>query len=373
MRSILLPAVAVLFLPTGLSAQTDDTDLLSRLSVPPGFRVSLYAQDLGDARGMALSPEGELYVCDKSGGRVLRLPSPPAGGMSEAKVVLQDLNRPHSLAFHQGRLYVGETDRVSRFPRTDLRLSREDGRRVLDLPGGGGHHTRTILFGPDGKLYVSIGSTCNVCEEIDERRATICRSDPTGANFEIFARGLRNAVGMAFRPGTGELWASSHGRDNLGDDLPPECFYRIQRGKHYGWPYSYSYRGRVIRDPDLGHKGVRQTGHPVLEYQAHSAPLGLAFYTGGTFPATYRQGFFTAFHGSWNRSVPTGYKVVFVPIKADGSVGPPVDFLHGFLDGRSRFGRPVDILMGPQGELFVSDDHRGRIYRVTYEGASKGR
>jgi len=371
MRKILLRTLGLLSLCGPLSAQVDDLDLLSRLSVPPGFRVSLYAQDLGDARGMALSPEGELYVCDKSGGRVLCLPPAVGEGMSEAKVVLQDLHRPHSLAFHQGRLYVGETDRVSRFPRTDQRLSREDGSTVLELPGGGGHHTRTILFGPDGKLYVSIGSTCNVCEEADERRATICRADPSGANFEVFARGLRNTVGMAFRPGVGELWASSHGRDNLGDDLPPECFYRVQKGKHYGWPYSYSHKGKVVPDPDLGNKGVRQTGLPVLEYQAHSAPLGLTFYTGEAFPPAYRQGFFTAFHGSWNRSAPTGYKVVFVPIKADGTVGHPMDFLHGFLEGRSRFGRPVDVLTGPTGELFVSDDHRGRIYRVTYEGTHR--
>lgn len=350
MRTTFLLGFSLLSLPAILSAQADEVDLISRLSVPPGFRVSLYAGDLGDARGMALSPEGELYVCDKSGGRVLHLSRPEKGGaLSTVRVVLQDLDRPHSLAFHQGRIFVGETDRVSSFPRTDLRLSGAEGKTVLELPGGGGHHTRTILFGPDGKLYVSIGSTCNVCEEADERRATICRADASGANFEIFARGLRNAVGMAFRPGTDELWASSHGRDNLGDDLPPECFYRVQKGKHYGWPYSYSYKGKVVPDPDLGHKGIRQTGRPVLEYQAHSAPLGLTFYTGDAFPSSYRQGFFTTFHGSWNRSVPTGYKVVFVPVQVDGTIGRPIDFLQGFLEGRSRFGRPVDVLTGPQG------------------------
>jgi len=289
---------------------------------------------------------------------------------ARVEVVLEDLHRPHSLAFHQGRLFVGETDRVSSFPLSSGRQTRLDGRTVLELPGGGGHHTRTILFGPDGKLYVSIGSTCNVCEETDERRATICRADADGKNFEIFARGLRNAVGMAFRPGTQDLWASSHGRDNLGDDLPPECFYEVQKGKHYGWPYSYTFRGRTIPDPEYGARGVRQTGFPVLEYQAHSAPLGLSFYTGKTFPAAYREGFFTAFHGSWNRSVPTGYKVVFVPLKSDGSAGRPVDFFHGFLKGRARFGRPVDVLTGPRGELFVSDDHGGRIFRISYEGTS---
>jgi glucose/arabinose dehydrogenase len=176
---------------------------------------------------------------------------------------------------------------------------------------------------------------------------------------------------MDFRPGTLDLWASSHGRDNLGDDLPPECFYLLERGKHYGWPYSYSHRGKVVRDPDLGHKGVRQTGHPALEYQAHSAPLGLRFYTGMAFPARYQRGFFTAFHGSWNRSVPTGYKVVFVPLVGRAAVGKPEDFLDGFLKDRSRFGRPVDIVTGPRGELFVSDDHGGRIFRVAYEGSGR--
>jgi len=252
-----------------------------------------------------------------------------------------------------------------------MSILREDGRTIVQLPTGGGHSTRTILFGPDGKLYVSIGSSCDHCVETDERRATICRCNPDGSQFEIFARGLRNAVGLAFQPGASDLWASCHGRDFLGDDLPPECFYRVEQGKHYGWPYSYTHHGKAVPDPDMGKLGLRQTGFPVLEYQAHAAPLGITFYTGQAFPAKYRKGFFAAFHGSWNRSRPVGCKVVFVPLTAKKKAGKPVDFLWGFQQGAGRLGRPVDLVTGPEGELFVSDDHGERIFRVIYVGKAK--
>ena len=352
-----------LFMPTLLRA-----DAASRLLMAPGFKVSIYASDLGNSRGMALSPDGVLYVCQMGEGRVSALLDPGNTGLStQTKIVIEGLHHPHSLAFYQGSLYVGETDRVSRFILGDGRLTREEGQTVVELPGGGNHSTRTILFGPDNKLYISIGSTCNACEETDERRATICRCNPDGTQFEVFAKGLRNAVGITFRPGTSDLWASCNGRDLIGDDLPPECFYRVEQGKHYGWPYSYTLKGKIVPDPDLGRKGIRQTGLPVIEYQAHCAPLGITFYTGSAFPKKYQEGLFVCFHGSWNRNIPVGYKVVFFPFNGK-KVGQGQDFLGFRLENGEQVGRPVDVLTGTHGELFVSDDNGGRIFKVVYAG-----
>ncbi len=219
-------------------------------------------------------------------------------------------------------------------------------------------------------MYVSIGSSCNICEEQDERRATICRCNPDGSQFEVFARGLRNAVGITFRPGTSDLWATCNGRDWLGDNLPPECIYQVEQGKDYGWPYSYTLNGKIVSDPDLGQKGVRQNGLPKVEYQAHCAPLGITFYTGTVFPPKYQKGFFVCFHGSWNRSVPSGYKVVFFPF-AGTKVGPGQDFLKFRLEDGEQVGRPVDVLTWLHGELFISDDHGHRIYKVAYSGKNR--
>ena len=338
-----------------------------RLSAPPGFKISVYAADLGNPRGMAWSPEGTLYVCDMNAGRILRLINDGGGEAGDSQVVIEGLKHPHSLAFYQGYVYVGETNRVSRFKLGDHRLFEEDGKTILILPSGGGHSTRTVLFGPDGKLYVSIGSSCNACVEEDERRATICRCDSDGSHFEIFAQGLRNAVGMAFQPGTNKLFASCNGRDLIGDDIPPECLYEVQQGKHYGWPYSYSLHGKAFSDPEFGRGRLHQNGYSFFEYQAHAAPLGILFYTGGSFPDFYHHGLFICYHGSWNRSIPVGYKVVFLPLDQNNKPGIPQDFLRGFLQGAERVGRPVELAAGPKGELYISDDHGGRIFKVVYE------
>jgi glucose/arabinose dehydrogenase len=364
-------------LPLGLAAQ-ESGDLIAppaqgaaqRLSALPGFKVSVFASRLDNPRGMALSPDGVLYVCDMKDGCVLALEDPDGKGYcSRPQTVIQGLDHPHSLVFWGGELYVGETTRISRFTLSEGLLGASDGHTVIALPPGGRHFTRTLDFGPDGKLYVSIGSTCDACEEKDERYGTICRLNTNGTAFEIYARGLRNAVGIRFRPGTSQLWASGNGRDYLGDDLPPEGFYLVEPAKHYGWPYSYSLNGKTVPDPDLGKKGIRQTGQPVFEYQAHTAPLGINFYTGQAFPAKFKEGLFVCFHGSWNRSIPVGYKVVFFPLAKNKLSGKPVDFLWGFLQGPERVGRPVDVINGARGELFVSDDYAGRIFKVVYSGS----
>ena len=339
------------------------------VNLPPGFGVSVFAEGLRGPRMMTLGPDGQVYVAERGAGRVLRLPDRDSDGVAEdAEVAAEGLEAPSSIDFYKdGSLYVGETTRI-------LRLSDPDDDGLFDekeviisgLPSGG-HSTRTVLFGPDWEsLYVSVGSSCNVCIEEDERRATIMRYSPDGSDAMIYAEGLRNAVGITFRPGTSQLWATNNGRDWLGDDQPPETIYVVEEGDDAGWPRCHSAR---IVDPEFGEPGACQgVADPVVEIQAHSAPLGLTFYAGEQFPRAYHGDLFVALHGSWNRTTPTGYKIVRVPMQ-DGQSDAVQDFATGWLRGEgSKWGRPVDVLTGPDGSLLVSDDSRGFIYRVFYTG-----
>jgi glucose/arabinose dehydrogenase len=345
------------------------------ISLPPGFGISVFAQGLRDPRMMALGPDGYLYVAERGARRIVRLPDRDDQGdrwgdgvADGVEVVAEGLNAPSSIAFYKdGSLYVGETTRVLRLSAPDERGVFQERAVIVDGLPSGGHNTRTILFSPDwSTLFVSVGSSCNVCVEEDERRATIVRYNPDGSGGAVYARGLRNAVGITFRPGTTELWATNNGRDWLGDDQPPETVYNVREGDDAGWPYCHS--GRIV-DPDYGSPNACDgIAVPAVEMQAHSAPLGLTFYTGQQFPEEYRGDLFVAFHGSWNRTVPTGYKVVRISMR-DGSPGPVQDFAAGWLraDG-SNWGRPVDVLTASDGSLFVSDDGGGFIYRIFYAG-----
>lgn len=315
---------------------------------------------------MAFSPDGVLFVSIPREGTVVALPDTHRAGKSDRSIVFaRGLNRPHGLAFFQGALYVAETDKVVRLTDSDGDL-RADRKEIIvpDLPSGGGHWTRTIGFGLDGKMYVSVGSSCNVCEEKDPRRAAILRFNPDGTGAEIFARGLRNSVGFIWHPQTGEIWATDNGRDWLGDDLPPEEVNIVRAGAHYGWPYCY---GNRIVDKEYNRRDFcAGTVPPVVEIQAHSAPLGLSFYTGSQFPAEYRGNLFVALHGSWNRSTPTGYKLVRIPVEGN-KPGQVEDFATGWLSSGSAWGRPVQPVVGPDGSLFLSDDRAGIIYRIFWQ------
>ena len=337
------------------------------IALPPGFAISIFAQGLDNPRMMALGPDGQLYVAERGAGRVTRLPDLDGDGLADQiQVVAEKLQAPSSLAFYRdGSLYVAETTRILRFSEPDQQGVFQLKEIVVDGLPSGHHSTRTVLFSPDyAHLFVSIGSSCNVCIEEDERRATIMRYNPDGSGEQVYARGLRNAVGIAFRPGTQELWATNNGRDLMGDDLPPETIYLVQEGGDYGWPRCHA--GRIV-DPEFGGANAcNGVLAPVVEMQAHSAPLGLGFYTGDQFPADYQGDLFVAFHGSWNRSVPVGYKVVRIAMDG-GTPGPVQDFAVGWLsEGGSSWGRPVDIITGLDGSLFVSDDAGGKIYRIFY-------
>ncbi len=340
-----------------------------RITLPPGFSIERFASGFGATRFMTLDPAGTLLVSAPRQGRVVALPDQDGDRRADgAFTAAGGLDLPHGLAFHDGWLYVAETGRVRRF-RYDPATRRASDPAVVvpNLPPRGGHWTRSLAFGRDGRLYVSVGSSCNVCRERDPRRAAILRYAADGSGERLFATGLRNAVGLAFHPRTGTLWATVNERDWRGDDLPPDYITTVKDGAFYGWPECFAARGKVLVDTDFRSSGeaCRRMTLPTLEIQAHSAPLGLAFYTGRQFPPAYRGSLFVAYHGSWNRSVPTGYKIVRVPFGDDGRPSGPVeDFATGWLQGRAVLGRPVGLLTAADGALFLSTDDA--IYRISY-------
>ena len=346
------------------------------LNVPPGFVVNVFAEGLTGPRQMVLTPEGEVLVAESSAGRLTVLTDANRDGAAEGRrVVAEGLRRPFGLAFAGSTLFVGNTDGVVRFDWTRDRLA-GTGTRITELPSGG-HWTRNVVLAPDGQhLFVSVGSRSNVDRE-DPPRAAILRMRLDGSQRETFASGLRNAVGMAFHPRTGALYAGVQERDGLGDNLVPEYVTRVQEGAFYGWPYAYlapsnldprRVEGDRSERPDL----AGRTTTPDVLIQAHSSALGLVFYTGTQFPARYRTGAFVALRGSWNRHEGTGYKVVFLPFENDRPAGGYEDFLTGFLldpSGPTTFARPVGLLVLPDGSLLLSEDGNGRIYRISYRGS----
>jgi glucose/arabinose dehydrogenase len=346
---------------------------LARLKPPPGFHISVFAEEVDGARMMALSPGGVLLVSESGEGKVVALPDPKHAGKAERTVdVLSGLNEPHGIAFYEGKLYVAENDKVRRYDWDEANLRASSPKALADLPDGGGHSTRSLVF-HGGKMYVSAGSSCNVCIEKDPRRAAVTQFNPDGSGRKIFAKGLRNAVGLAVNPKTDTVWTTVNGRDWLGDDLPPEVVLDLGKdGGDAGWPYCYGDRVPDLKFTKSGDNRCKNVMAPKVQMQAHSAPLGLAFYEGSEFPAEYRNNIFVAFHGSWNRSVPTGYKVVRVKLDDKGQPqGGAEDFITGWLaPGETKkgrwMGRPVGIVFGSDGAMYVSDDAAGVIYRVTY-------
>lgn len=338
---------------------------LSSIRLPDGFKIQVFAEGIPGVRFMTLSPQGELMASLPRRGQVILLPDRDRNGRADTlKVFAADLDRPHGLAWNNGDLFVAETGAVVRLSDRNRDGVAESRKTITrNLPAGGSHWTRTLGFGPDGWLYVSVGSSCNACVEKDSRRAAILRMRPDGTRQQVFARGLRNAVGFEWHPLTEALWATENGRDNLGDNLPPDELNRIVEGGDYGWPYCY---GRRVPDPAYGNaKSCQQTIAAAFEFPAHSAALGMAFYQGRMFPRQFSYDAFVAFHGSWNRRRKTGYKVVRVRFQ-NGNPVAVQDFATGWLNKERAWGRPVDVLVAPDGALFVSDDLGGRIYRIYY-------
>lgn len=346
-------------------APLDEPPYEGPLHVPSGFDLRVYASGFRTPRILGLDPAGRIAVSDIAAGTITLLEERSASIVRTTLV--SGLDRPHGFEFHDGYLYIAETKAVSRY-RYDAQAATVGAReKLFDLPFTGGHFTRTLRFGADGALYVSIGSSCNVCREADERLASVMRYEPGTWRGSVYARGLRNTVGLTLNPATKELWGVDNGRDWLGDSLPPEDVNIIRAGGDYGWPICYGNKihdsnfdkNQYFRDP------CADTTAPVFELPAHTAPLGLAFIDSRSFPAGWQGDLLVTMHGSWNRSVPDGYKVVRLFVDGDRVTGSE-DFITGFIANGAAIGRPVDVLFGPDGAAYITDDKAGVIYRVTH-------
>lgn len=348
-------------------------EVSGRLSVPPEYEIALYAF-LPGARMLLATPRGDLLVSLPRDGRVVLLARDKNddGLPDDARNLFTGLSRPHGLALSSdGWLYIGEGSAIGRV-RFDVATGTTQGAIeyvVTGLPEGGNHWSRNVGIGPDGKLYVTVGSSCNVCVEQDERRAAMLRYAPDGSGFELYARGLRNAVDFAWRPGSGELFATDNGRDLLGDDVPPCELNRVVAGGDYGWPVA---NGDREADPEFGAgQGARIAAStpPAFAFNAHNAPLGITFLQHAAQPARYQGAALVALHGSWNRTRKDGYRVVSLHWDASGAIRAE-DFLSGFLVDEEVSGRPVDVVEAPSsGTIFVSDDYGGAIYAIRRRGA----
>lgn len=364
----LAAAVAGFFLVRHLHA---DSLHLNDITLPPGFHIAPYALHVPEARGLARGEKGTVFVGSKGKGRVYALVDKDGDQRAEeVHVIAKDLDMPVGVAFQDGSLYVSSVDRILRYDRIEERLRQPPEPVVVTdkLPRDRHHGWKYIAFGPDRKLYVSIGVPCNICEHDRDRHALIARMNPDGSGQEVFARGVRNSVGFDWHPVTGELWFTDNGRDFLGDDVPPdELNHAPAAGMDFGFPYCH---GSTVADPEFkGPRPCRDYTPPVVDLGPHVAALGMRFYTGSMFPPQYRNRVFIAEHGSWNRSEKIGYRVTLASQDGQGK-WTYAGFAEGWLQGSKAWGRPADLLVMPDGALLVSDDHAGVVYRISYRKPS---
>ncbi len=361
------------------SSNLEIDSFLEKIVLPEGFEIKIYADDVENARSMAISPSGTIFVGNRNEDNVFALKDTDGDNVIDKKYLITNKlkNMPNGVAFHDGDLYVAEVNKIWKFENIEENLSYADKfdeyleEPILisdDFPSDRHHGWKYISFGPDGKLYVPVGAPCNICESRDEIYASITRMNPDGSNREIYVKGVRNTVGFTWHPETKQLWFTDNGRDMLGDNIPP-CELNKVRGKdqHFGYPYCH---GDDIGDPEFGGEySCSDFVMPVQNLGPHVAPLGLKFYTGKMFPDEYKGDIFIAEHGSWNRSKKIGYRISRVKIENNKSVGYET-FIYGWLDDdeQEAWGRPVDILILEDGSMLISDDKANAIYRVTYTG-----
>ena len=340
---------------------------VDQIKLPPGFEISVFAENLVNARSMVLGDNQTLFVSTRSDGRVYAIQH---DGVKAQKVftLASGLNQPNGVAFRKGSLFVAEVNRILRYDNIEKQLEKPPEPIVVStqFPSNKEHGWKFIRFGSDGLLYVPIGAPCNICEPGDPYASiTRINVDTPNAKPQIFARGIRNSVGFDWHPQTKELWFTENGRDMLGDDIPPEELNHASKaGQHFGYPYCH---GGDIADPEFGSKRkCSEFTPPDVKFQAHSAGLGMRFYTGKLFPAEYKNQIFIAQHGSWNRTKRVGYKILSVD--PTNKNNPYKVFAEGWLDKNENvWGRPVDILVMPDGSILVSDDYANAIYRISYK------
>ena len=344
-----------------------DESLQRNISLPSGFTIKIYTDNVQDARSMALGSNNTLFVGSRKAGKVYAVLDRDGDFTADEIITIADgLNMPNGVALHDGDLYVAESQRIIKFKNIEKNLNRPGKPEIVfnGLPDKRWHGWRYIKFGPDKKLYISIGSPCNVCEPDDKPFGTIAGMNEDGSGFGIYARGIRNSVGFDWHPDTNELWFTDNGRDFLGDDIPPDELNHAPRaGMHFGFPYLH---GADISDPQFGNRAdLNNFTGPARELGPHVAALGMQFYTGNMFPDTYSKQIFIAEHGSWNRSEPIGYRISLVRLKNSVPVGYEI-FAEGWQQKHRTLGRPVDIEVMSDGSMLVSDDYSGRIYRIVY-------
>ncbi|WP_454734993.1 PQQ-dependent sugar dehydrogenase [Cupriavidus necator] len=339
---------------------------LDQLRLPQGFRIDVVTDDVPGARAMTMSPSGTLFVGSQREGKVYAV-TDALGGKPRVRVVATGLRMPVGVAFRDGSLYVSAVSKIVRVDNLEARLDNPPAPVVVSdrFPTDGHHGWKFIAFGPDGYLYVPVGAPCNICAPDENRYANIMKMKPDGSDLQVVARGVRNTVGFDWHPATRELWFTDNGRDRMGDDVPDDELNRATAaGQHFGYPYCHA--GNVA-DPEYGSKRpCSEFVAPVARLGAHVAALGMRFYTGTQFPQAYRNNVFIAEHGSWDRSEPSGYRVVRVALDASGKATAHDVFAQGWLRGGRPWGRPADVLVAPDGSLLVSDDMAGAIYRIRY-------
>ncbi len=342
---------------------------LDTIHLPDGFRISVFAAGVANARAMCWGDRGTLFVGSRSEGVVHALKDTNNDGRADQHhIIARDLRMPAGVAFRQGALYVSAVDRILRFDSMESRLGAPPPPVVLPqrFPDEDHHGWKFLAFGPDDRLYVPVGAPCNNCLGDDSLFATITSMTPEGTDLRIEAHGVRNSVGFDWQPGSGMLWFTDNGRDLLGDDMPDCELDRLgMRGMHFGFPYCH---GADVPDPEFGARRACSTfAAPAALLGAHVAPLGMRFLRSTSFPEKYRGAILIAEHGSWNRTTPVGYRVVAAFPQPDGTARTEV-FAEGWLKGNSAWGRPVDVLEAPDGSVLISDDAADMIYRVQYAG-----
>lgn len=345
---------------------------LEKIKLPEGFKISVFASGVEDARSLALGDKGTIFVGNRQKDKVYALEDKDNDGIAETTIVIASgLRSPNGVAFRNGDLYVAEISRILRFPDIENNLQNPLQPEVVNdqYPSEGHHGWKYIAFGPDGKLYVPVGAPCNVCDPEKDIYASITRLNPDGSGMEIFAEGIRNSVGFDWHPETGVLWFTENGRDMLGDNVPPDELNRApKKGMHFGYPYCHA---GEITDPEFGNgRNCSEFTAPAQKLGAHVAALGMKFYTGNSFPAEYKNQIFIPEHGSWNRSEKAGYRIQLVKTDGNGNATSYETFAEGWLNEEEQeaWGRPVALLQLPDGSLLVSDDHAGVVYRISYEG-----
>lgn len=339
----------------------------SDIKLPPGFKIEVYAENVPNARSMTLSPDGVLFVGTRESRVYAVVDTNKDYKADNVFTIASGLNSPNGVAFRNGSLYVAEISKVWRYDNIENNLNNPPDPVLISdgFPTDGHHGWKFIAFGPDNKLYVPVGAPCNIClRDDDERYASIMRMNPDGSELEVFAHGIRNTVGFTWHPGTQELWFTDNGRDMLGDNVPPDELNRApSAGLHFGYPFVH---GGDIPDPEFGEGvDINQYVKPAQNLGPHVAALGMRFYTGNMFPEEYRNQIFIAEHGSWNRSKKIGYRVMLVKLNGNEAVSYE-PFAEGWLQGDAVSGRPVDVLIMPDGSMLVSDDYGGVIYRIIY-------